>query len=85
MNDEDAKKFYNAASSYEDIRIKTATMILLMTGMRRGELCGLEWDDVDLEEKNNLNQEIGSSSEITRSNYEGAENRKQQANHRHIR
>lgn len=51
MNDEDAKKFYNAASSYEDIRIKTATMILLMTGMRRGELCGLEWDDIDLEEK----------------------------------
>lgn len=47
MNDEDAKKFYNAANSFEDIRVKTATMILLLTGIRRGELCGLEWDDID--------------------------------------
>ena len=51
MNDEDAKKFYNAANSFGDIRIKAATMILLLTGMRRGELCGLEWDDIDFDEE----------------------------------
>ena len=39
---EDAKKFYAAADTYLDIRYKTAAMILLLTGMRRGELCGLE-------------------------------------------
>ena len=51
MNDEDAKKFYAAAEAYPDIKIKTATELLLLTGMRRGEVCGLEWDDVDLDEE----------------------------------
>lgn len=32
-----------------DIRIKTAFIILLFTGMRRGELAGLEWEDIDFE------------------------------------
>ena len=50
MNDEDAKKFYAAADAYPDIRYKTAAMILLLTGMRRGELCGLEWSDIDFNE-----------------------------------
>ena len=49
MNDDDAKKFYSAADSCTDIRFKTAAMLLLLTGMRRGELCGLEWSDVDLD------------------------------------
>lgn len=51
MNDEDAKKFYAAAESYPDIKIKTAAELLLLTGIRRGEICGLEWDDVDFEEE----------------------------------
>ena len=50
MNDEDAKKFYTAAYTYPDIRCKTAAMILLLTGMRRGELCGLEWSNIDFKE-----------------------------------
>ena len=50
MNDEDAKKFYAAADAYPDIRHKTAAMILLLTGMRRGELCGLEWSNIDFKE-----------------------------------
>ena len=49
MDDEDAKKFYKAANEYSDIRYKTAMLTLLLTGMRRGELCGLEWSDIDLE------------------------------------
>ena len=47
MDDEDAKKFYKASDEYHDIRYKTAMLTLLLTGMRRGELCGLEWQDID--------------------------------------
>lgn len=33
----------------EDIRYRTMITLLLYTGMRRGEICGLEWDDLDFE------------------------------------
>lgn len=33
----------------EPIKYKTAVMLLLYTGMRRGELCGLNWSDVDFD------------------------------------
>lgn len=49
MDDEDAKKFYKAADEYPDVRYKAAMLTLLLTGMRRGELCGLEWQDVNFE------------------------------------
>ena len=51
MDDEDAKKFHKAADEFPDIRYKTAMFTLLLKGMRRGELCGLEWKDIDYENK----------------------------------
>lgn len=33
----------------EPIKYRSAIMLLLYTGMRRGELCGLEWSDIDLD------------------------------------
>ncbi|MDO5398573.1 MAG: tyrosine-type recombinase/integrase [bacterium] len=33
----------------EPIKYRTAIMLLLYTGFRRGELCGLEWGDIDLD------------------------------------
>ncbi|MFI3162966.1 MAG: site-specific integrase [Bacillota bacterium] len=49
--DEQAKVFYKTVSQLDDIRIKSAMSILLLTGLRRGELCGLEWSDIDLVDK----------------------------------
>lgn len=50
MNDDDAKKFYAAADEYPDIRYKTAALLLLLTGIRRGEMVGLEWSNINFEE-----------------------------------
>lgn len=36
----------------EPLQYKTIIMLLLYSGMRRGELCGLDWSDIDF--KNNL-------------------------------
>ena len=33
----------------EPLKYKTAVMLLLYTGMRRGELCALNWSDIDLD------------------------------------
>jgi integrase len=42
----DLQAFVTAAS---DDRLGAAWRLLAMTGMRRGELCGLRWSDVDLD------------------------------------
>lgn len=34
---------------YDDIRAKTAVLVALMTGLRRGEIAGLEWKDINFE------------------------------------
>lgn len=33
----------------EPLKYKTAIMLVLYTGMRRGELCGLNWSDIDFD------------------------------------
>ncbi|MDE7182505.1 MAG: site-specific integrase [Clostridia bacterium] len=50
LDDEQAKQFLKVLQSCDDIRIKTAFIILLFTGMRRGELAGLEWKDVNFKD-----------------------------------
>lgn len=50
LDDENAKKLYVALQKTDNVKHKTAIMTLLLTGLRRGELCGLEWDDIDLKQ-----------------------------------
>lgn len=46
----DVKKIL-AGLTGEKIKWKTITKVLLFTGIRRGELCGLEWQDIDFKNK----------------------------------
>lgn len=52
LDDEQSRQFLALLQHEEDVRIKTALTLLLFTGMRRGELCGLSWEDID--EKNQV-------------------------------
>lgn len=47
LSDTDAKEMALLLFKEEDIRIKTALLLFLYSGMRRGELCGLNWSDID--------------------------------------
>ena len=49
MDDNEAKKFFKAIMQCQDIKVKTAMLTLLMTGIRRGEIAGLNWSDIDFE------------------------------------
>ena len=49
MDDEEARRFLSAVLEETDIRKKAAFVVLLFTGLRRGELCGLSWQDIDEE------------------------------------
>ena len=51
MDDEQAKIFYKAVMDYPDIRYKTAMLLFLLTGFRRGEVAGLQWGDINFEDK----------------------------------
>jgi integrase len=51
MDDEQAKIFYKTVIDYPDIRYKTAMLLFLLTGFRRGEVTGLQWNDIDFETK----------------------------------
>lgn len=45
---EEVQKFLTAAAGH---RLGTLFEVAILTGMRRGELCGLRWSDVDLVER----------------------------------
>lgn len=49
LNDKEAKIFATALQNEPNIKTKTALMIVLFMGIRRGELAGLEWKDIDFE------------------------------------
>lgn len=49
LDDKQARAFLSALMLEPDIRIKTALMIMLVTGVRRGELCGLTWASIDFD------------------------------------
>ncbi len=51
MADDEAQAFLKALLKEPDIRIKTALILDLFTGIRRGELCGLSFSDIDYENK----------------------------------
>ena len=52
LDDEQARYMVSLLLAEPDIRLRTSLLLLLYSGLRRGELCGLEWGDVDL--KNGL-------------------------------
>lgn len=47
LDDEEAKILKKQLDKEPNTRWKTALYIVLMTGIRRSELCGLEWKDID--------------------------------------
>lgn len=47
LDDDQARTFLSLLLNEEDLRMKTALVLLLFTGARRGELCGLSWPDID--------------------------------------
>lgn len=49
LTDETARQVLTYLEQEQDIRIKAAFILLNYTGMRRGELCGLTWDNIDME------------------------------------
>lgn len=51
LDDVEAKIYFSALMNYDDIKAKTAVLTLLFTGFRRGELCGLNWEDIDFDNK----------------------------------
>lgn len=51
MTVEETKLLIQECVRNPDIRKKTAIMFLLFTGVRKGELCGLNWSDFDFDKK----------------------------------
>jgi len=47
LDDIQARRLVELLLIEPDIRVKTSILLLLYSGVRRGELCGLEWEDVD--------------------------------------
>jgi len=51
LDDKQAKEFVEALQHEEDIKTRVALILLIYGGFRNGELCGLEWKDIDFEHK----------------------------------
>ena len=49
MDEETSGKFVDYLMSKASLRDRTAMLLALLTGFRRGELAGLEWRDIDFE------------------------------------
>lgn len=49
LDDIEAKNFVNILLNEADIRIKTSLLLLVYSGLRLGELLGLEWQDIDFQ------------------------------------
>ncbi|MCL1934938.1 MAG: tyrosine-type recombinase/integrase [Defluviitaleaceae bacterium] len=49
LDDKEAKKLVELLLKEEDIRVKTCIALTLYTGARRGEICGLSWNNIDKE------------------------------------
>ncbi len=47
LDEEQAREYLTTLMNFENVQIRTALILLLFTGMRRGELVGLEWRDID--------------------------------------
>ena len=47
LTDEQARELVTLLLSDDDIRVTTSIMLALYSGVRRGELCGLSWQDID--------------------------------------
>lgn len=58
---QDAHTLLEALKSHPDIRYYQATLIAFNTGMRRGEVCRLKWEQVDL-----INSEIHLRNKINK-------------------
>ena len=46
LDDKQAQEFLAIVLKEEDIRVRASLILLLFTGMRKGELCGLRWSDI---------------------------------------
>lgn len=69
LDDSEVKRIIELLND-EPIWYRTMTLMLLYTGMRRGELCGLEWKDIDFDTRMlrivRTSQYIGNKQFITK-------------------
>lgn len=69
LNEEETREMLLLLEN-EPIQYKTMITILVYTGIRRGELCGLEWKDIDFEKQimsvNRSSQYVGNKQLITK-------------------
>lgn len=65
--------FLHTAKKYEDITSYTFLLVAVYTGMRKGEICGLQWRNIDF--KNNIitiertRDDIGTRTPKTKNSY----------------